>query len=88
MKEMYHEGCDANLVLVDPTSNKAKHWQELYALNVLLVDKWTKRELAHLQLSAALEDVLHMHAQQNTESVADADLKMSLSTEWSSVQKG
>ena len=49
VKEMYHEGCAAKLVLADPTSDEAK--QEL---SVLLMDKWMKQELAHLQLSATL----------------------------------
>ena len=31
VKAMYRKGCDANFVLVDPASDKAK--QELYALN-------------------------------------------------------
>ena len=81
VKAMYREGCDANLVLVDPTSDEAK--QELYALNALLVQEWTKRELAHLQFSTALEDVLHIHIQR----VVNTNMKMSLSIEWSSVQK-
>ena len=52
VKEMYHEGCAAKLVLADSTSDEAK--QELSVLNVLLMDKWMKQELAHFQLSAAL----------------------------------
>ena len=86
MKAMYRDGCnDCCRVSADSTSDEVK--RELHAFNVLLVREWTKRELAHLQLSAALENVLRVHVQQNAE-VVNADQKMLLSTEWSSVQKG
>ena len=50
--------------------------------------KWIKWELAHLQLSATLENVLCAHVKENTEKGMNTDQKMSLSIEWSSVQQG
>ena len=83
VKAMHRDGRNnCHSTLADSTSYEAK--QELYAFNVLLVREWTKRELAHLQLSAALENVLHAHVQQNAKELVNTEQRISSSQlQWS-----
>ena len=75
VKKMYCDGRDDCHVLPDLTEDEA--------FNVLLVRQWTKRELAHLQLSVTLQKILRIHVHQNAEYVVNADQNMPLSLDWS-----
>ena len=82
VEAMYRDGCsDCHFSLADPTNDEAQ--REQHAFNVLLVREWTKRELAHLYLSAALENVLRAHFNKNTAKLADEERQMLFSLEWS-----